>query len=73
MTPTTLLCPVCSETDTVLGVIERGTYDGVLYWECEADGARWHRWPEGHWLFHKAEPHVRGRERGGLRKVGGDS
>jgi hypothetical protein len=58
MNPTTLLCPKCGGTDTALGVIVRGTYDGVLYWECEACATRWHRWPEGHWLRAKAEPLV---------------
>jgi uncharacterized Zn finger protein len=58
MTPTSLTCPTCGEGDAVLGVIERGTYDGVLYWECESCGTRWHRWPEEHWLRARAEEHV---------------
>lgn len=64
MTVTSLLCPVCKRSDDALGVVMRGTYDGVLYWECEKDGARWHRWPDGHWLRSKADPFVRGREWG---------
>lgn len=61
MTVTSLDCPAChAGGDAALGVIIRGVYDGVLFWECEACGTRWHRWPEGHWLRQRADPHVRG-------------
>lgn len=35
----TLSCPSCGTTgEQILGHIERGVYDGVLWWECLACG-----------------------------------
>ena len=35
-----------------------GVYDGAIYFECKTCGVRWHRFPEGHWLWKKAKPFV---------------
>lgn len=51
-----LTCPTCrASAETIVGVQVRGVYDGVLWWECDEDGTRWHRWPEGHYLRERAE------------------
>jgi hypothetical protein len=39
------------------GVEQLGEYDGVLYWVCLNDHA-YHRFPAGHWLRERAEPHI---------------
>jgi Zn-finger nucleic acid-binding protein len=41
-----------------IGHVERGVYDGVLYWSCPACGGKWHRFPEGHYLRTRAEKFV---------------
>lgn len=35
-----------------------GVYDGGLFFKCPSCGARWHRWPEGHYLRVRAEKFV---------------
>lgn len=50
-----LACPKCHAAEPVAGIVVRGLYDGVLFWECLEDGTRWHRWPEGHYLRERAE------------------
>jgi formate dehydrogenase maturation protein FdhE len=44
----------------VVGVQQRGVYDGVLYFQCSVCQRRWHRFPEGDYLRTKAEPYVTG-------------
>lgn len=44
--------PVCpnarrGEEHAIVGVEIPGIYDGVLFWQCEVDGARIHRWLAG--------------------------
>jgi hypothetical protein len=41
-----------------IGVEIPGVYDGVLFWQCPDCAGRWHRWPEGHELRERAQPHV---------------
>tara|TARA_R110002110_G_scaffold861_4_gene3284 strand:- start:6085 stop:6381 length:297 start_codon:yes stop_codon:yes gene_type:complete len=31
-----LVCPYCSEEDSIYGVEVIAAYDGTLYWECES-------------------------------------
>src|SRR5678815_2706952 len=35
-------------------------YDGGLFYMCPDCSGRWHRWPEDHHLYEKADPYVRG-------------
>ena len=42
----------------MMGDVVRGVYDGVLYWTCPDCGGHWHRWPEGHHLWVRAEQHA---------------
>ncbi len=44
-----------------LGVIVRGTYDGVLFWICPECGYAWHRWPGGSFQHRAAEPLIASR------------
>lgn len=51
----------CDPKHTVM-VEQPFEYDGGLYFECWRNeggcGARWHRWPEGHYLRKKAFKYV---------------
>lgn len=42
----------------IIGMEIRGVYDGVLFWQCHNCGARFHRFPEGHYLRERAEAHI---------------
>lgn len=41
-----------------IGIQIQGVYDGVLFWECEQCGTRWHRWNEGTRQHAAAAEHV---------------
>lgn len=41
-----------------IGVVVRGIFDGVLYWQCPDCGHRWHRFPVGDYRRAAAEPYV---------------
>jgi hypothetical protein len=58
MNSDTVRCPRCGLSDHLIGIEVQGVYDGVLYFRCTADGATWHRFPEGHELRARAEPFV---------------
>lgn len=34
-------------------------YDHTLYYQCPECGGAWHRFPVGHYLYHKAAEHMR--------------
>lgn len=36
-----------------------GVYDGGLFYACPSCGGAWHRWPEDHYLYKRADIHVR--------------
>lgn len=44
----------------IIGVEIKGLYDGVLFWQCPDCRGRWHRWPDRHELWHRAQPYVNG-------------
>lgn len=57
-----LACPKCGDKNPIM-VEVRGQYDGGLYWLCnfdhDGDGAfAWHRWPNGHYLNHRAQQFI---------------
>lgn len=41
-----------------VGIEVRGVYDGVLFWQCPDCHGTWHRFPEDHWLRHRAVPYI---------------
>lgn len=51
---TALACPECGCNDgsCLMGHVERGVYDGVLWWECLSCG---HAWPRGGFEGRRAE------------------
>lgn len=40
------VCPYCGNDHppAIAGSVQRGVYDGVLWWECLKCGGAWHRW-----------------------------
>jgi len=40
-------CPACGYQGALIGIEITGVYDGILYWECDNCGERFHRWPKG--------------------------
>ena len=47
--------PDCCPAPFPAGVEVRGTYDGVLFYECRSCGSLTHRWPDGTWQHTAAQ------------------
>ena len=58
-------CPKGCDPEHVVGIEIPEVYDGVLFWECRACAARWHRWPAGTRLWVAAESSVKRAEQSG--------
>jgi len=47
-----------THVDRTIGVVIRGVYDGVLFWQCPDCGGRWYRFPLTDRLTKVAYPYV---------------
>jgi formate dehydrogenase maturation protein FdhE len=58
---TNVKCPSCRKSDDIAGVVVRGVYDGVLYWECMACAKVWHRFRPPDDRYNAAHEHIENR------------
>ena len=51
-------CPSCRSDKDVAGVVVRGVFDGVLYWECMSCAKVWHRFRPPDDRYAAAHEHI---------------